>query len=351
MHSPISITFIIPTHGRPELLKKCLDSINSALSCLLPQDLRDFRFEARVVFNGEVGETLCSFESLKIHTLCIDSVAPSVARNIAIKSQISDYFYFIDDDTALPSDFLQKVCEIIRNQPDADIFGGPDTCANDVGLFEKSLDSALRSPLTTSRTRKRHTPGTTSLIERGHEKNLILCNLCVKASVFYKYGAYFPEDYFRNEENVFLSRLDGDLKVLHCPQLFIFHQRRPHLRNVFYAASRSGFFRFKMISENPKVDQFLFFIPSLFVIYVSFLFSFIPVFDFFSPMTYPFYLYIILNFITSLKAGIDSKDLRCLPFIAGYQLFIVSSYGIGMLAGITVSLKQFTLEKQNSFSR
>lgn len=304
-----------------------------------------------MVFNGEQSETISSTEFLKVHTLFTDSVAPSVARNIAIKTQLSDYFYFVDDDTTMPTDFLLKVCNIIRSRPDADVFGGPDTCAGDVDLFEKSLDSALRSPLTTSKTRKRHTPGASSLFENGDERNLILCNLCVKGSVFYESGFYFPEDYFRNEENVFLSRLDKTIKVLHCPQLFIFHQRRSHLRNVFYAASRSGYFRFKMISEAPSFDQSLFFMPSLFILYITLIICFIPLLGLTSIFLYPFYLYLLLNFLTSLKAGLDSHDLRSLPLIMGYQLFIISSYGIGFMVGSAVWLKEFTLQKQNSFSR
>lgn len=313
-------------------MKKCLDSINSALSCLLPQDLRDFRFEARVVFNGE---SIAPYESslLQVNSKSIPRSTPSAARNTLIKDKDTNYFYFIDDDTFLSNDFLLKVCEIIRCYPEVDIFGGPDTCSADVSLYEKSLELALRSPLTTLKTRKRHIPDKKSVPEPGHEKNLILCNLCVKGSAFSFYNTYFPEEYQRNEENVFLRALQGKVKISYFSHLYIFHERRPHWRSVFYAASTSGFYRLRMIKDNPVFDQFVFFIPSLFILYLSLNLIMAPLVGLASLLYMPLYAYLFLNLITSLKVASQAKSLSCIPLVMFYQLFIIASYGIGFILG------------------
>jgi len=291
-----------------------------------------------VVFNGE-GIRRYESSLLQISSRAIPRSTPSVARNLLVKERESDYFYFIDDDTYLSDDFIGKVCEIIRNYPEVEIFGGPDTCSADVTLAERSLELALRSPLTTSKTRKRHIPDKKSDLKPGHEKNLILCNLCVKGSVFTLHNTFFPEDYQRNEENVFLRSLQDKVKIGYFPHLYIFHERRPSLKNVFYAASTSGFYRFQMIKANPVFDQFIFFIPSFFLLYLSFCLIFYPLIG----MTFSFYIplltYLILNLLTSLRIACQAKHLACFPLVMFYQFFIIMSYGIGFISGERRGLK------------
>lgn len=344
MHKSQLITFIIPTRARPELLDKCLGSLNSALRSLGQQDLRDFNFEVIVIFNGESASEFPQYTDLSIKGLSISQQNPSEARNIAIRSKKSTYYYFIDDDTQLPADFLVKVCQIIRLHPTVSIFGGPDKCAPGVSAFEKSLEVSLQSPLTTQKTNRRHSPTEQSEIHLGNERNLILCNLCVKSNVFEDLRAYFPSDFLRNEENVFLAQLEGRVEVRFFPNLYIYHKRRHALKNVFYAASRSGYFRMKMIFAGIGKNQFVFLVPMFFLLYLAMTLALILLTPY-REWLYPLYLYLVLNLITSLVGCVRNKLYLCLPIVMGYQLFIILSYAVGTMAAGYLELKKTLTQK------
>lgn len=332
------IAFIIPTSSRPELLKKCLISIHSAFQALTSDDTKMFRFQVRIVFNGEkktkseIESLIVNCPSMEIKTYFVAKMPPSESRNRAVKEEKADYFYFIDDDTCLPTDFLAKVCHILKSYPQLEIFGGPDSCVPNVGFLEKSLELALRSPLTTLKTRKRHSPKDAPF-EKGDEQNLILCNLCVRQNIFFEKGIYFPEDYFRNEENVFLIKLKANQNILYFPYLYIFHERRPNLRNVYKAASCSGFYRLKMIAECKGYHQLIFLPPLFFILYLSSLSIFLV-----APLSliyfFPLILYFVLNFLSSLKLSFSTRNYFLLPIVCFYQLYIILSYGIGLFKGL-----------------
>jgi len=332
-HKSQTITFVIPTYGRPELLEKCLSSFYCALGALGSQELREFSFRVKVIVNGEdsysvrYSEICSSYPGLSVSS--IKKTTPGVARNIAIREEYSDYFYFIDDDTQLPSHFLKEVCHIIRLYPEVDIFGGPDQSSPDASIFERSLEFSLRSPLATSKTRWRHfsQEGRTPL--KGDEKNLILCNLCVKGGVFHKKGIFFPEEYQRNEENVFLRVAEDHFQIIYLPYLYIFHKRRPAISNVFYSASQSAFFRYKMIKDRFSKDQLIFILPSIFILYLSLL-PLAVMANLFVIGLIPLGLYVLLNLCYSFIVFIKNKDIRYFFLVSFYQIVILLSYGIGM---------------------
>ena len=344
MHKSQLITFIIPTRARPELLDQCLGSLNSALRSLGQQDLRDFNIEVMVIFNGEPALEFPQYTGLSITGLSISKQNPSEARNIAIRTKASNYYYFIDDDTQLPADFLVKVCQIIRLHPKVSIFGGPDKCAPGVSAFERSLEVSLQSPLTTQKTNRRHSPSEQAEMQKGTERNLILCNLCVKSSVFEELGTYFPADFLRNEENVFLAQLEGRVEIRFFQNLYIYHKRRHALKNVFYAASRSGYFRMKMILAGIGKNQYVFLVPMFFLLYLVMAVLLLLITA--NPeWLYPFYLYLVLNLITSVIGCVRCKLNLYLPIVMGYQAFIVLSYAIGTIAAGYLEFKRTLAQK------
>lgn len=348
MHTNKLITFIIPTCGRIELLSKCIQSINLALTHLGQQDLSEFQFQAKVIFNGEKSRALETCAALALDSISVQRMKPAEARNLAIKQTKSDYFYFIDDDTQLPSNFLQKVCHIIRKNPCIDIFGGPDNCAPNVSIFERALEIALRSPLTTQKTNKRHTPKLNYEEQLGTERNLILCNLCVKGEVFKELGEYFPANYHRNEENVFLINVEGRVEIRYFPNLFIYHKRRHALSHVYYAASRSGFYRMRMMQDGLGKQQIVFLIPAFFLVYLIATAVIVPIWRLWE-MLIPIYVYIFLNILTSALGSLKAKKPECFLFVCGYQLFIVLSYAMGTIGSIFVGLKRVSSQKIGQF--
>lgn len=310
-------------------------SINDATSLLKQQVLDHFEFSVSVVFNGDKLSAAQKIEltkdlDLKVDYITMPKVNPSEARNKAIRETQADYLYFIDDDTTLPQNFLEKVCRICTEHPELDIFGGPDTPPLEATYFQNSLGLALCSPLTTLKTRKRHFPKKAPELDKGNEKNLILCNLCVKKAVFDKYQVYFPEDYLRNEENFFLNQLKDKALIGYFQNHYIYHDRRSQLKSVFTAASKSSVYRIKMLRDNFHLADLPFLAPFFFVCYLLIL-----IFQINWPLLiYPFYIYLGLNLVTSLRVCLIKASLRFLPAVMFYQFFIVASYGFGTILAL-----------------
>lgn len=287
----------------------------------------------RIIVNGHDSHEAC-YKELEsrypyLTVSLIKKTTPGQARNIAIRQGYADYFYFIDDDTELPNFFIKEVCQFIHSHPEVEIFGGPDQSAPAAGIKEKALEFSLRSPLATSKTRWRHLSQEKRSLLVGTEKNLILCNLCVKGAVFYHSGVFFPQGFQRNEENVFLREAELQFNIIYLPYLYIFHKRRPAIANVFYSASQSGFFRYKMLREKFSLDQLIFFLPALFILYLVLL-PLILLVDFLRISLLPLLVYLLLNGCYALMIAVKNKDLRYLFLVSFYQLFILVSYGIGV---------------------
>src|SRR5690606_3624727 len=91
---------------------------------------------------------------------------------------------------------------------------------------------------------------------------------------------------------------------------------------------QSGFFRYKMIKDQFSADQLIFFLPSLFILYLALLpFAFMAGF---SMSLIPLLIYLILNVSYSLMVVVKLKDIRFLFLVSFYQSLILMSYGIGV---------------------
>ena len=326
-----SFTIIIPTFKRTELLGKCLFSINDARNELDQQVLDRYNFKIVVVLNGEKQKPSLNKEiSIPVNYIEIAKSTPAKARNIAIQANPSDFFYFLDDDVTLPTLFFKKVIHIIETYPELEVFGGPDAPPLDANWYQKALGLALRSPLTTLKTRKRHRPKQKHQFVIGTEKNLILCNLAVRGDLFSKYQISFNENFFRNEENILLQSLDGRAKIGYFQDLYLYHHRNPSLRSVFKAASLSAYFRMQMIRNNFQIWDLVFMAPMIFMGFILIAITKKPT----SFWYIPIYIYWILNFLAALRFCFSPRRILILPLVMFYQFYVILSYGIGATKGV-----------------
>jgi glycosyltransferase involved in cell wall biosynthesis len=100
MQSPIKISVIIPTHNRPELVKRAIVSVYA-------QDLDQAStiVEVIVVINGNDVVTRSALESLNtslnysnLKILQIPEAGPSHARNVGVQKALGEWIAFLDDD-------------------------------------------------------------------------------------------------------------------------------------------------------------------------------------------------------------------------------------------------------------
>lgn len=100
------LSIIIPSYNRPQRLATCLQSL-----C----DLRgDFQcFEVAVVNDGSTvpyDETIAAFAGrLNLIYLQQENRGPAAARNHGARETSGEYIVFLDDDCALPPDWLKQV--------------------------------------------------------------------------------------------------------------------------------------------------------------------------------------------------------------------------------------------------
>lgn len=117
-----SLSIIICTYNRAELLRKCLDSI-------VEQSFRTFTYEVIVVDSSPNDDTriLVKEYSNRLPSLRYifeEKEGHSVARNRGYSEAGGDYLIYLDDDATLPVNYIENVVQVITEHS-PDIFGGP----------------------------------------------------------------------------------------------------------------------------------------------------------------------------------------------------------------------------------
>ncbi len=311
----MNYTLIIVTHKRLSLLQGCLESLQNQISA---------QAQIIVVLNGDDQQTyeyLTNKENIEF--ISIENTTPAKARNIALTKAKGNWIGFLDDDIKLPITYMATL-ENILSQRDCDVIGGPDATFPDASLWEESIGLALTSPLSTSKTRYRHN-NKLKVVSNVDESSLILCNLWIKRNVLDDNP--FPENFWRNEENVMLHYLSlKQLKMIWSADLFVYHKRKDNFSSLYKAVSSSGENRVRSFIFQPSSLDLRFFVPSIFVLYLLLL----PALIFLSTKFVIFIaLYLTINLITSLYYG-KSLWLRVMLI----QVVINISYGLGTWRGL-----------------
>lgn len=107
-------SIIIPVYNNQDYLAKCLNTIVSQYLASI---------EVIIVNDGSTDNSGDIAESYAIHYSFIKVIhqsnqGVSAARNRAIRESIGSYLIFLDSDDLLYKDFLQRILELIQNQPD-----------------------------------------------------------------------------------------------------------------------------------------------------------------------------------------------------------------------------------------
>ena len=111
------ISVIIPAYNEGKFLDKCLDAaLNQTLS--VP-------YEIIVVNNNSTDNT--KEVALKKGVKVVEEYTQGIAfsRNAGAKVACGKVLFFLDADCLIPSDHLQKVNDIFRQNPDVALVGGP----------------------------------------------------------------------------------------------------------------------------------------------------------------------------------------------------------------------------------
>jgi succinoglycan biosynthesis protein ExoA len=159
--------------------------------------------------------------------LVAEGCSPSRQRNAAVNSARGEVIYFIDDDSRVSTNCL-TICESLLEDSNVAVIGGPSLTPPTDSPLQQLFGCALSSLLGAGAVRNRYrADGTT---RRTTDKELILCNLVIRRTVFIDSGG-FDERLYPNEENELLDRIvTRGMKLIHSPELAIQRSQRPTLR-------------------------------------------------------------------------------------------------------------------------
>lgn len=264
-------------------------------------------------------------DDTRYEILLAEGCAPSQQRNSAALEACGDVLYFLDDDSHINSENL-ALCAAGMSDPEVAVVGGPSLTPETDSwlqqLFGNALSSKFGSGSVCNRYRAYGETRTTT------DKELILCNLAVRRSVFTVLGG-FNECLYPNEENEFLERVtSAGYKLLHNPAMSVHRSQRRTLkafiRQMFSYGRGRG--QQTLVTCSYSVTSF---IPLFFVVYLMVALIWIK----YLLLLVPLVLYICAALVSSLLVLRRTGCLSSLLLIGLYPLMHIVN-GLGLLWGL-----------------
>ena len=260
----LSLSIVIPTHGRLASLQQCLASIFAA-------ELPDST-EVLVVCNGSDPPTedylrTLSLSDRRIHLMEQMRGSPADARNAAMGKVRGEIVYFLDDDVTIAPDLFSRALEIFAQRPEIDVVGGPNLTPATSSTFEQCVGYVLASPFGSARVCDRYR--STGQLRPTDDRSLILCNLAIRSRAIADRRPVFGGELVCNEENLLLGLLALENRgILHDPELVVYHSRRGTLSGFARQIFKYGRGRWQNTVALPASLSPVFLIPSLFLLYL-----------------------------------------------------------------------------------
>lgn len=314
----VAFSVLIITHGREELLLKCLDSLrppSEDWQLILVANGRPLSIEitkrARSLTNDVEILDLAQLET------------PGKARNLGLNLVKHDWVFFIDDDAYVLPNYFETLLPLLHDHR-IDVLGGPDTAAKDMDSFSQALAIALASPFCTGQTFGRHSRKGRHLIA-AKENSLTSCNLWIRTKLLKNIS--FPENYLRTEETALLLDLEQrGANLFYHPDLVVAHYRRKTLKSLIHPTFFAGYFRSKVLKEKSPRGGILYWLPALFVMLHFLILIYPPLFWMLMRM------YLGLVVMMSLNMASRSRKIQLFGHVTVLHYVIVFFYGLGFLS-------------------
>ncbi len=250
----------------------------------------------------------------------------SINRNRGIDKSKGEIILLLDDDGYVSKDLLRNADKFFNKYKEISIVGGPQLTPRNDKWFARISGYAISSFFGTQNMSKRYKKGKLDF----DGENIITSAICfVKKYVFDKIR--FNSELFPGEDPEFFYKAKKrGFKIAYTPNLFIYHKRRDNLKGFLKQFYLYG----KMRLKTGYVDL-LFFMPTLFILYLISLPSLVLISRIF---LIPFLIYIISSIAFSFYESIRNKSLISFILLPFFYACIHISYGVGFLVGIVNKL-------------
>ncbi len=265
----------------------------------------------------------------QLELLVAEGENPSRQRNQAVAQASGEIVYFLDDDSLVDPDCLQRLDEHFRD-PTVVAVGGPSCTPTTDSLLQRAIGQVLGTVLGAGGVRNRYRA--VGAVRETNERELILCNLAVRTSSFLACGG-LDERLYPNEENEFLDRLQaGGGRLLHDPQLAVVRSQRPTLAAFARQMFRYGRGRARQ-TRLAGVSGLMPFVPLAFILYLVT----IPLIV--APLwRLPLAGYALACLLCGLKAAVASREPGFALLVPLLFPLLHLANGVGLAAGFLLPL-------------
>lgn len=202
-----------------------------------------FQIEIKVLFNSDPK----SFIHFKNHYRESDFIqfssieqaqTPAAARNSLLKDSSDGWILFLDDDAAVKENYFLQFLEVIKNNPDLKVFGGPNLNFEGSSTSEQLQGLVLGSWWAAGPFSARYS--SKPFHQTKKTSSLILCQLWIKKDSSEE--ILFSPDLVCAEENELFSRTykSRNISFFYFPQLIVFHHRRSNIQDFFKQTIKFG---------------------------------------------------------------------------------------------------------------
>ncbi|MDH3972666.1 MAG: glycosyltransferase [Deltaproteobacteria bacterium] len=267
----------------------------------------------------------------KLEVIVAEGCHPSIQRNEAVRQSKGEILYFLDDDACpTPSNIKRLIMQ--HRAANVAAVGGPSLAPEGDSFIQKCFESLFISPFGGAGIKNRYQ--SVGTVRESSEKELILCNLSFKRSVFEQFGG-LNEKLFPNEENDLMVRIEKNgCKLIHDPHMKVFRSQRKNIKRFARQILNYGRGRMEQTLFHLPSFGIAHFVPLFFLVYVITL-PFIDNFIYWTPL----FLYLICDLLFSFLSALKDKGSffrKTMKHIFMMFLFPVMHlcYGAGMLWGM-----------------
>ena len=169
---------------------------------------------------------LLDYPDDRLEVFIAEGCQPSKQRNEAAKKTSGEILYFLDDDSCPHSYNLRRLAEHFAKSNVAAV-GGPSITPQEDSFIQHCFSAIFTSPFGGAGVRKRYMRA--GAARETSEKELILCNLAIRASVYRKMGG-LNEKLYPNEENELMARIINSGGILiHDPDIYVYRSQRKNI--------------------------------------------------------------------------------------------------------------------------
>jgi glycosyltransferase involved in cell wall biosynthesis len=317
----LKFSFIIPVYNRPNEIKELLESFLKLEG--------DLPFEIVIVEDGSTDtseKVISDFNTaLNISYFYKANSGPGDSRNFGMQRAKGNYYIILDSDVILPSSYLITVKTFLEERY-YHCFGGPDAAHPSFSTFQKAINFAMTSFLTTGGIR-----GANEQLEDFQPRSF---NMGISKEAFHKSGG-FGKIHPGEDPDLSLRLIKLGYKTTLIKHAFVYHKRRISWMKFYKQVYKFGLVRPILSIWHPDSKKVLYWLPTLFSIGLCLALALL-FFSLYWPMVC-YGLYYVLVFVLatvsaqSISVGLQSMVAITIQFFGYGYGFLKSTLQIGVL--------------------